>query len=194
MGSKARPAKPSKATAKPSKAKPSKPKGAPRGFKPITKSGHDQDSAAALMRRKLGEAVRVLESMEGMESKSRVHENKDGSVDGEWVVAVPKRMSMDDLSIAMEESFGRTAISRDMWISYGARYVIKEDDEVYRRNKGMNQVATKYHRAETRARVVKVFATLRAIMDTMKRKMHGRRPTQVFLRLSWNPEDAKPTR
>lgn len=126
-------------------------------------------------------------------ARVRVHENMDGSVDGEMAVKVPRGTSASDLITLIEESFNYKGFSPGIWISVGERFVIKEDDEVYRRNKGMHDASTYYRRAK-RSKLADAFLMAREkITAGMEHKL-GRKADTVYVRLHWNPDNARPKR
>lgn len=177
---------------------------APRGFVPVPVL-ETQDEAFDVIKKRLDDAQ--LDAYEGVtlgseeydgkrevfrfDSKARTHRYRDGSIDGEWSVPVPHGVPAEKLTFAMEEAFGRKPLGITYFIAYGVRYVIQSDDEIYQEFKGMNQIMTHYHRAEKRSKVVKVFITIRKILVTLAKK-YRRKPSLLFIRLHWNPDNEKP--
>ena len=75
----------------------------------------------------------------------------------------------------------------------GARYIIEEDDEIYRRFRGLNQVQTNYQRAIS-TNVAEESVILRHTMLPGMEEHYKREAHSVFIRLHWNPQDEQPKR
>jgi hypothetical protein len=84
-------------------------------------------------------------------------------------------------------------LGKGYWLSIGQRYVIKEDDEVYRRSRGMNEIATFYTRVKT-ANIISAFGAARTKMTRGAEKKYRRKAETVFVRVHWNPNNEKPER
>ena len=120
----------------------------------------------------------------------RVVPYSDGSVDGELLAQIPRGVTAKDLLIDIENALGVTGIG-EMWFTVGVRFTIKEDDEVYRRFRGYNDVNTHYQRMQ-KANVVDVFDIARhQIVEGMEDK-YGRKPDSIYVRIHWNPYNTKP--
>ena len=136
-----------------------------------------------------------------------VHSYKGGQVDGELSVMVPRGTSSEDIGKLLEKSFGHDpgGLGRGFWFSVGARAAIKEDETVYRRYKGMNEVGM-YYRQVKSAKLIDSFLSLysfrvskqtgrkhtpllEAVEDKFRRKVQ-----MVYIRLNWNPDNEQPKR
>lgn len=119
----------------------------------------------------------------------------DDTIDGELSVNVPRGMSTRDLIKKLRDAFETQPkrLGPEYWLSVGERFVIKEDEEVYRRNKGMNEIQTYYSRI-SRATIAPVFGAARDKMTPGAEKKYHRKAEMVFIRLHWNPRNAKPQR
>jgi len=125
-----------------------------------------------------------------------VHRYGDDTIDGELSIHVPRGKSVEDLLREVKSAFG-TLPSEGLWLQLGQRYVIKEDDEVYRRYKGMNEISmyyTKVYGKGTVSRVESAFGSARTKMTKGAEKKLRRKAESVFVRLHWNPSNAKPRR
>lgn len=125
-----------------------------------------------------------------------MHRYKDGQVDGELSLSVPRGMSEDKLYRILLESFGQTPgkVGDGYWLQVGQRYTIKEEEELYRRYKGMNEIGT-YFASMTRKGIVgATFGVARDLMTPGAREKYRRKASMVFVRLHWNPMRKKPQR
>lgn len=125
-----------------------------------------------------------------------VHSYRDGTVDGELAIHVPRGWSEDDLYREVLEALGQNPghIGPGYWISVGQRYTIKEGDEVYRRHKGMNEIATYYAAMTRRGMIAATLGAARDLMAPGAREKYHRKAAMVFVRFHWNPDRAKPQR
>lgn len=131
-----------------------------------------------------------------MGGRVSVHRYRDGQVDGELSLEVPRGMSEDKLYRILLEAFGQNpgSIGPGYWLSIGQRYSIKEGEEVYRRYKGMNEIATYYASMARRGIVAATFGVARDMMTPGAKEKYGRKASMVFVRLHWNPKRKKPER
>lgn len=150
-----------------------------------------QDEAFAVIRARLEDARSRLP--ERYESRIITHPYVDGSVDGELYVKVPAGDASRDVSWDLYEAFQPLAVGVRYWMSVGARYIIEEDDEVYRRNRGMNLVETNYQRA-TAPNISEEHDILEFKLLPGMREHYKREATNIFIRLHWNPEGERPKR
>lgn len=125
-----------------------------------------------------------------------VHRYKDGTVDGELSFEVPRGVSEEDMYRELMEAFGQNPghIGPGYWLSVGMRYAIKEGDEVYRRNRGMNEIATYFAGMRRTGIVSATFGAARDLMTPGARDKFKRKAQLVFIRLHWNPDRDKPAR
>jgi len=111
-------------------------------------------------------------------------------------IHVPRGKSVEDLLREVKTAFGNLP-SEGLWLQIGQRYVIKEDDEVYRRYKGMNEISmyyTKTYGKGTVSRIESAFGAARTKMTRGAERKLRRKAESVFIRLHWNPSNAKPKR
>jgi hypothetical protein len=125
------------------------------------------------------------------DARVRVWPYSDGSIDGEALVKVPRGVSTNDLLLDLEETFGREGIKGGFWMSVGVRFTIKEDEEIYRRYKGYNDVNTHFQPFK-QSSVVDVFNIARHEIATGMEGKYGRKPDSVYVRIHWNPEGSQP--
>ncbi len=149
-----------------------------------------QDEAYASILGRLEDAKANLP--EGYEGRIIIHPYADGSVDGELYVKVDERPTRD-VEFDLYEAFTSLSVGRRYWISTGARYEIKSDDEVYRKFRGLNQVQTNYQRA-TPTNIVEEHLLLRKKIIGGMESHYKREAHSVFIRLHWNPKDEQPKR
>lgn len=150
-----------------------------------------QEEAFAVIKARLEDARSRLP--ERYDSRIIIHPYVDGSVDGELYVKVPEGTGSADTSWDLYEAFQPLAVGTRYWMSVGARYIIEEDDEVYRRNRGMNLVETNYQRA-TAPNVSEEHDLLeRKLLPGMQNR-YKREASNIFIRLHWNPEGERPKR
>lgn len=120
----------------------------------------------------------------------RVWPYADGSIDGEVLAKLPRGKSASDILLDIEEAIGREGLD-GIWVSVGVRYTIKEDEEVYRRFKGYNDVNTHFQRAIA-TNVAEVFVIGRHEIAAGMENKYGRKADSVYVRLHWNPDGTKP--
>lgn len=125
--------------------------------------------------------------------KVRVHVYKDGSIDGEVSIEVPRGQSASDLFLDIESAFKKQSLGKGFWISTGERHVIVGDEEIYRRNKGMNEVAVYYQRM-TPSNIGETMLIARRNVTKGMEKKYRRKAQTVFVRIHWNADDKKPKR
>lgn len=126
-------------------------------------------------------------------SRSMVHVYKDGSVDGEIVVAVERGKQVEDVADDIKNALGAAGFSGDVWVSMGLRYIIQKDDEIYRKNKGMNEVGVNFQRA-IRSNIAEEFLILTKKVAKGLKKKYRRKAAMVFVRFHWNPDNKQPSR
>jgi hypothetical protein len=160
---------------------------APEGFIPLVP--RDPEAAADLMRQRLRATSQALD----LPSRVRIHQNKDDSVDGELTINVPRGMTAREIFLGIEAAFEKQGLAREYWISAGERFVVREDEEVYRRYRGMNDIQTYYQRIN-QTNVAETLLAARTIMDAGMRKKYGRKAEIVYVRVHWNPTGEKPHR
>lgn len=153
------------------------------------KSRYSPEQASEKIRERLDD---IRDSLGGVDidSRVRIHSYKDGSVDGEVLVTVPRGTSTDDLVRDIESEMGRRSMP-GFWISMGVRFTIKEDDEVYRRFRGYNDVNTHYQRATPSNWSEIPLIVRKQIVKGMEKK-YGRKTDSVYVRIHWSPDGNKP--
>lgn len=150
-----------------------------------------QDEAYAVIYARLEDAKARLP--EGYDGKILIHPYADGSVDGELYIKVPEGESTRELEFDLYDAFSPFAVGTRYWISVGARYAVKADDERYRRFKGMTQVQTNYSRA-IQPNIVAAHMVMRQKITKGMEKTFGQEAHSVFIRLHWNPQNEQPKR
>lgn len=165
-------------------------KDVPEGFD-VNLGAATQDEAYATIKARLEDAKKDLP--EGYEGKVLIHAYADGSVDGELYVLVPEDDYQGNATWDMQKAFGDASVGRQYWISMGARYIIKEDDEIYRRNRGLNQAQANYQRAVPTNIAEQDLVLRKKILKGMKKRFK-REAHSIFIRLHWNPENKQPKR
>lgn len=136
-----------------------------------------------------------LESTRGglpshIDARVRVHKYKDGSIDGELLCKVPRGTSANDVALEIESATGRVGMP-GFWINMGTRFTIEEDEEVYRKNRGMNDVNTHYQSAVPANWSEIPFIVRKVIIRGMEKK-YGRKADSVYLRIHWSRDGDKP--
>lgn len=149
------------------------------------------EEAYATIEARLEDAKALLP--EGYDGRIILHAYADGSVDGELYVKVPEGADTKDAEFDLFDAFTPLSVGTKFWISTGARYSVKTDDERYRRFKGMTQVQTNYQRAN-RANIVEEHLILRNKIIEGMDKRFGEEADSVFIRLHWNPKNEQPQR
>lgn len=129
----------------------------------------------------------------GYEGRILIHPYADGSVDGELYIKVPEGVDTRTAEFDLYDAFTPLAVGIKYWISTGARYAVKTDDERYRRFKGMTQVQTNYQRAN-RPNIVEEHLILRKKIISGMERTFGEEAHSVFIRLHWNPANEQPKR
>lgn len=159
-----------------------------RGFDKAAK-GKTASEAEKEIRDRLESAQAVLEMMD-IDSRVRVHRYADGSVDGELLVKVPYGMSSNDVALEMETAVGREGMG-GYWINMGTRFTIKEDEEVYRKFRGFNDVNTHYQ-AAVPANWSEIPLILRKVILKGMEHKYGRKAESVYTRVHWSRHGRKP--
>ena len=136
------------------------------------------------------EEIKVELENGGIDARVRVHRYRDGSVDGEVLANVPRGVSADQLAMDIEHAAGRKGMG-GFWINMGTRFTIEEDEEVYRRFRGYNDVNTHYQRATPGNWSEIPLIVRKQIIKGMEKK-YGRKAHSVYLRIHWNRHGAKP--
>lgn len=126
-------------------------------------------------------------------TKVRVHTYKDGTVDGEIAIEVPRGQSASDLFLDVEAAFKKQSLGKGYWISTGERHVIARDEEVYRKYQGMNEVAVYYQRM-TPTNIAQTLLIARKNVTPKMEKKYKRKAHTIFVRIHWNKDDKKPKR
>lgn len=181
-------AKPKAKRAKRVKKKALKTRKAPRGFEDVAKS-KDPEQAEGEIRERLESIRERLSEME-IDSRVRIHRYQDESIDGELLVKVPYGVSADNLALDMEQAMGRDSMP-GFWINMGTRFTIKEDEQVYRRFRGFNDVSTHYQ-AAVPANWSEIPLIVRKVIIKGMEKKYGRKADSVYLRIHWSPDGDKP--
>ncbi len=174
-------------------ARPRKPppeSGAPKDFD-VNLSQVTQDEAYATILARLEDAKARLP--EGTHGRILIHPYVDGSVDGELYMDVPDGEDTRIAEFDMQEAFDLVSVGQRYWISVGARYQVKTDDERYKRSRGMVQVQTNYQRAN-RANIAESHLILRNKIARGMDRTFGEEAEHLFIRLHWNPENGQPKR
>ncbi len=176
---------------KPVKAKPKKPK----RKKPKKKIPRDlietaSDAAYRKIDVMLGKAVTKFGKPGASKS---VFQNRDFTIDGEFLYHIPKGETLRELLLDLEPCFKPVTHT---WVSLGLRFepggMSKDEKERYKKFQGMLEAFT-YWRRFTLYGLAGAFATLRDIADNMKRKKR-RKAVQFLARIHWNSDDTKPNR
>lgn len=162
----------------------------PPGFD-ISFGSTTPDEAFATIKARLDDAKSLLP--EGYDGRVLMHTYADGSIDGELYVLIPEGTEVVQADVDMYEAFEEVAVGVRYWISFGARYAVKTDDERYRRHKGMTQVQTNYQRAIRTNIAEEQVLMQKVLLPGMERKFREEAHS-VFIRLHWNPQDIQPKR
>lgn len=160
----------------------------PAGFKSIR---GDPDVIEKVIRAVLTSAHDELPPALYDASRVRIHKYRDGTIDGELMVRIPHGVKPRDASEQVEEAFGHREVHPEIWIQTGVRYTIQEDDEIYRKFQGMNELNVFFQRS-TRHNVGDVFAIQREEQMAGLDRKYGRQAEMIYVRLHWNKENARP--
>ena len=150
-------------------------------------------SAKRKIRETLERAQTYLKEAEGYESKIYIHENRDGSIDGELKVPGVRGVDSQDLLIAAHEALPEKKFV-GIWVSVGARFDFQNEDDPYSRYKGLSQVRSHYRRYQPNKVAVAFLAlghTKRGVAKRVEKRAR-KKVDHVFVRLNWNPENAQP--
>jgi len=109
------------------------------------------------------------------------------------MVQVARGVSTRDLTFDIETALGVSPLSPGFWFSVGARYSIREEEKLYRRFRGMNDVDV-HSRKMTRNNILDSLLILRnKILGGLSRK-YRRKAEFLYVRIRWNPEGERPSR
>lgn len=165
-----------------------------RGFKV---SG--QEDARERIDRALTEAQADLKSR-GIDARRYLHVNRDGSIDAELYLPVPRGRKAQDMYLDIQEATPKQ-MTGGIWLSAGARFAATHDEDNYHRFKGLQQVQTHFRRYTWQAKP-NVLATMsvppsprqRGGIVALAEKSQRRKMDSIFVRLHWNAEGRKPYR
>ena len=187
------PEKPKRKRKAPEPEKPKRKRKAPEPEKPKRKRRRKADKPPRDMPREFERwpserMISILESVKAeldptlLKSASvKHHEYSDGTIDGEIKVRLPRGMTASEALQAIQDSLPSPEL-RGLWISSGVQYTIKEDEMVYRKTRGMNEVATSWQSA-TRSNIPEVVLIARHTISTGLSKKFRRKAETVFVRL-----------
>lgn len=164
-------------------AKRRKPGGPPAGFT-IDPAARAEDA----IRERLRVAVSRLPG-----ARQTMHIYKDGSIDGEVMMPIPRGKKAEDVVGDLYNAIGKMGFGEEVWVSMGARYTIEKDEEVYRKFNKMNEVGTNYQRAIKKNILEEVLILQNKVVRGLKKKFR-RKATLVYIRFNWNPEKKQPSR
>ena len=140
-----------------------------------------------------------LEIKRPLDVLTRIHVNRDKSIDSELTIIVPRGMSPRRMIVALERY---TSKIPDTWVSVGVRVPPRPEETVSglfvdlkshkpkKRGKGAYQAGTYYQHSDSQKYN---FATGRKIVSNFA-NAGRRKPEQVYIRIHWNPDNRKPTR
>jgi len=128
-------------------------------------------------------------------SRVRIHVYGDGSIDGELLYQISRGESPNDalgtIRNSVHEGDRLRPLSKNIWITIGARYTIKEDEQVYRRYNGMNEVGVHYQQASI-TNIGEVFNIFEEKSLKGLKKKYRRKAELIYVRLHWNPRRQQP--
>lgn len=134
----------------------------------------------------------------GIESRIYTHAYKDGQIDGEIAVFVPRGTNAADVSWKLEEAFQLEPFGLGRsFVSLGTRLSIHKDEAEDRsgtsRVRGMDDMQM-YYRAFNTTRLGDSFRRSRKYMIPGAEKKYRRKVEIVYLRIHWNPDHERPKR
>jgi hypothetical protein len=118
-----------------------------------------------------------------------VHVNRDKTVDATLRVHLPRGVRATRLFKILSDQVSPVA---GAWISVASRYSFRDEEDLYRRYKGMPETSV-YWQKSSRAHVGTNFLTARRITEKVEKKRRSKAVT-VLVNLHWNPEGKKPKR
>lgn len=160
-----------------------------RGFLPA-----GQAEAKHLMDSTIKQAELDLR-LKGIDAKTFLHVNRDGSIDAEIVVPSQRGKPTKELYQDVEEILPRRVPG--VWISAGARFSARRDEDNYTRFKGLEQVQTYYRKWDRETKKALVLITMhdtRRGVATRVEKSQKKKVDAAFIRLHWNQQNSKPGR
>jgi hypothetical protein len=149
--------------------------------------GERREQTRERIEKAFDEAIDKLGAYQG-NIDSRVHVNKDGTIDGELRVYVRRGEDPEEVLTDIENAIGNVP---NTWISTGVRFASRGEEDLYTKFQGMSQAQTYYQR-NVPSKSKFNFEGGRVIVTRLKQR--GRRkPQQVFVRFAWNPEGTQPS-
>lgn len=131
-------------------------------------------------------------------ARVRIHVYGDGSIDGELAYPARRGESLEESMGKIEDAIRgpddkHRSLPTDIWISVGARFALKADEEASgsRRFRGMDDIGVHYQNAK-QANIAEVFAIFDRFSAPGLRKKYRRKAELTFLRLHWNPHRKQP--
>ncbi len=109
------------------------------------------------------------------------------------IIEVERGVSTRDLTFDIEQALTAHPLSPGFWFSIGARYSIRDEEKLYRRFRGMNDVSV-HSRKMTRANILDSLLILRNKVLSGLAKKYRRKAEYLYVRIRWNPEGERPAR
>lgn len=179
----------------------------PKG--PVPPPGFDLylglDRAHGEARSRLKKAASAFQAKTGISPRVRSHVYRDGSMDAELTVDLPRKMDPVEAMKRLEESFG-TENSRGLWFQVGANFTTVEREGfspsgTVDRRRGLEGVGMHYRRmwgvrgSPRTAVFADAFGTMESrVIPAMRARPYSRKVESLYIRVHWNPEGTKPRR
>lgn len=166
----------------------------PKGFEKVP----GQSEARGLITERLSDTKDRLDAM-GIGARVFVHEYKNGEVDGEIAVMVPRGTSAVQTSQRLEKAFQTIpgGMGSQFFFAPGVRLGFNQhrDDERSgsARVRGMDDMQMHYRRMTT-PKLIDSFLREQKKMIPGAEARYKRKIEIVYLRVSWNPDNKKPER
>lgn len=136
------------------------------------------------------ESIKEHLQEEGLGANVQTHLYPDDSLDAQITIRdIPRGYSIREVAFAIRDAEA-LASTGDSWIQVGLRYFTRKDEPMYRKFKGMSEIACfpQRYTAANKAEMIKILLT----MDENLRGKRRLKPQQVFIRVHWNKKGKRP--
>jgi len=167
--------------------------------KPLARGVSKKIRKKALPRSKVGQATQKMREvferakvkLAPWDAHYSAHSNRDRTADGEIRVNLPRGVSAHQALLRLEESLPGYRSLPGFWISVGVRFMPTERFEDYEQFMGMVNVGAYYQKYFRKA---SNFVTAKDKIAKAMQRVARRKPSQIYARLHWNPQNRKPPR
>lgn len=127
-----------------------------------------------------------------LDARILTHANRDGSVNGQLLIAsLPRGIGAAKITLYLSET--EQALKGGFWISTTMRFSFRDDEELYRRFRGMQEVTTYPQDAAHDRKIDLNLSTARGIMEKVKRRRRAN-VQQLAINIIWTHDKRRPAK